>query len=502
MAAVVAASSLSGAGIGAGTAAATPAGPVGQVVRRDSGDGLIPTFRYNGWHRYDTARLIAGEAIRSDTVLIARGDLYPDALAGSYLAGARQAPILLAVSDHLPRETLDALAERSPAKVVLVGGPRAIGAEVEARLSALGYQVSRLGGYDRYETAAAVARAGGEVGLLDGLPTAILASGQDFPDALVSGAIAYDRRFPILLTSSDDLHEASADALSELGVRQVLIPGGEAAVGPAVRQRLEADGYTLIGVAGATRVETALALADFTVTRLGWDPDYPVFARGDDFADALTVGPRQGTRRDVLLLTADPTTLEGEDPQVSEFLENNGCTYTEIGFAGGAVAISVEVEAEIRQAAHARGVCPPPVTPTPTPTPTPVVPSLTLDPDDTLAAAGMNVTFTATVTDPDGQPLADQDVRLEVYGQRGPEQIRRAVVTVSSDPDGRAPLVVSQEGLSFLDHVVACLEPGVDGTCLTTSGDRLELAAGQPANVQADQGTDWGRVTWETFFAT
>jgi hypothetical protein len=240
------------------------------------------------------------------------------------------------------------------------------------------------------------------------------------------------------------------------------------------------------------------------VTRLGWDPDYPVFARGDDFADALTVGPRQGIRRDVLLLTADPATLEGEDRQVSEFLENNGCTYTEIGFVGGAVAISEEVEQVVREAARARTVCPPSPTPTPTPTPTPapVVPSLTLDPDDMLGIIGQVVSFTATVTDTDGQPLAGQDVRLEVYGQLGPEQIRRAVVTERSDADGRALVAVSQQGLSLRDHVVACLDPGVDGTCLSAGGDRLELTEAQPTNVQADQGTDWGRITWEAIFAT
>jgi putative cell wall-binding protein len=496
--------------------AAASAGPVGQVVRRDDADGLIPTFRYNGRHRFDTARLIAGEADRADTVLIARGDLYPDALAGGYLAGVRHASILLTGTAALPADTLAALAERRPAKVVLIGGLQAIGPGVERQLSSLGYEVSRVGGADRYETAADVALAGGAVGLLDGLPAAILASGEDFPDALVAGAIAYDRRFPILLTPSERLHERTAAALAALGVRRVLITGGEAAVSATVAQRLQADGYEVVRVAGDTRVETALALADFTVNRLGWDPALPVFARGDDFADALTVGPRQGTRRDVLLLTANPTTLEGSEPTVTRFLKNRGCSYTEIGFAGGA---SRSARTSSRPSGRRRACAtaarrstpspipitdpaPAPIPPAPAPTPSPAPPvpppasavALTLEPADTFGTTLLPHTVTATLTEA-GAPLADTDVMFELY--RGPApHVREEQAVGRTAADGTATYTFTSF-VPEIDYVVACADPGADGTCLEVAGNHLELVADAPSDIQDGEATDWARVTGE-----
>src|SRR5439155_1527704 len=67
--------------------------------------------RFAGADRYDTARLLAQSTFgggASDAV-IARGDLFPDALAGSYLAGAKSGPILLTAPGSIPQPALDAL---------------------------------------------------------------------------------------------------------------------------------------------------------------------------------------------------------------------------------------------------------------------------------------------------------------------------------------------------------------------------------------------------------
>ena len=100
------------------------------------------------------------------------------------------------------------------------------------------FAVQRLAGADRYETAAAIARQQGDGP--EGL--ALLASGEAFPDALAAGALAAAEQVPLLLTARDALPEATEAALRDLGVTEVVVAGGTAAVTPAVTDRLAALG--------------------------------------------------------------------------------------------------------------------------------------------------------------------------------------------------------------------------------------------------------------------
>src|SRR3954471_18265106 len=79
------------------------------------------------------------------TALIARGDVYADALSGSYLAGTfpakngadTGAPILLTGTDALPQSTMDALADLKVSDVYILGGTAAVSAAVESQLKTL-----------------------------------------------------------------------------------------------------------------------------------------------------------------------------------------------------------------------------------------------------------------------------------------------------------------------------------------------------------------------------
>ena len=66
---------------------------------------MAPT-RFAGNDRYDTAAKIAtGTYAASDTVVIASGETYPDALAGAYAAGLASVPVLLVTRDDVPTST-------------------------------------------------------------------------------------------------------------------------------------------------------------------------------------------------------------------------------------------------------------------------------------------------------------------------------------------------------------------------------------------------------------
>ena len=82
----------------------------------------------------------------------------------------------------------------------------------------------------------------GEVGKTGSDPTAIVASGENFPDALAGGPPSFLKRFPILLTAHDALSPQASAALSDLGIKRALLLGGENAVSSAVAAAITAKG--------------------------------------------------------------------------------------------------------------------------------------------------------------------------------------------------------------------------------------------------------------------
>lgn len=96
-----------------------------------------------------------------DTVYVANGITFADALAGGPNASLGGSPLLLVTADAIPLETLDELIRLQPGEVVVLGGTAAISDAVEADLAALTVpagNVRRIAGANRFETAAALSR--------------------------------------------------------------------------------------------------------------------------------------------------------------------------------------------------------------------------------------------------------------------------------------------------------------------------------------------------------
>jgi putative cell wall-binding protein len=196
--------------------------------------------------------------------------------------------------------------------------------------------VERLAGATRYGTAAAIA---GEdpPGAFTGADTAILATGENFPDALAaSGLAGTNAPAPILLTRTATLSEEALAALDELAVANVIIVGGTAAVSDDVEGTLEDEGFTVTRVAGTNRFGTAAAIAD----EVGPPGDGVVLiANGMNFPDALAGGPLSYAGGHPILLVT-PTDIPAETEAALE-----GATNAII--LGGTAAVSNEVQAEI-----------------------------------------------------------------------------------------------------------------------------------------------------------
>lgn len=312
--------------------------------------------RLAGANRYGTAAAIATATTSSAAVVVlASGEDFPDALAAAYLAGRVSGPVLLTPRTALAADTAAAIESLGASGVQVVGGPAAVDEAVVADLRARGLTVERVAGPDRFATAAAVARLfpATFVGSLPGGagPTAIVASGLGFADALAGAPLAAQASFPILLTAPGALPGAASDALDALGIRQVLLLGGPQAVSPAVEAAISAKGIAVRRIGGADRQETARLVADLAVDTLGWPGTHANVARGDHFADALAGGWHAGVERGPILLTASPAAL---GPHADAWLRSRSATVATIDVLGGTVAVSdAVVDAAVAAARNA-----------------------------------------------------------------------------------------------------------------------------------------------------
>lgn len=143
---------------------------------------------------------------------------------------------------------------------------------------------NRLAGLTRYETAVAIAKDGWQQS-----DYAIIAYGENYPDALAAAPLAKKYDAPIFLTQQNSLSNETKQALIDLKVKHVFIVGGIGAVTATVEKDLESIVSTVKRLAGNDRYETAIEIAK----ELGEINSISV-TTGDDYADALSIGAVAG----------------------------------------------------------------------------------------------------------------------------------------------------------------------------------------------------------------
>lgn len=281
----------------------------------------------------------------SSTVVLARADDFPDALAGSVLAAKLDAPILLTGRDALDPDTAAELDRLGATNVVLLGRELALSAQVELDVKERGISTIRLGGADRHDTARLIAA---EIVGTGKAESAIITRSDAFTDALAASNLATALRAPIILTPSGFLDDAAKALLAdsvEDGAR-IVIAGGTAAISTAVEQALADEGHPTVRRAGADRYETAVELVNETLTTTSRAITPLFIASGTAFPDALTAGPVAARLGGVLVLTA-PTDL-GDSSATRTFLVDTGMHVTSAYVVGGDVAITQRTFAQIR----------------------------------------------------------------------------------------------------------------------------------------------------------
>ena len=267
----------------------TPATPTNPSNPNRPGTGNKPdTGRIAGKDRIDTAIDISKKFFgKSKTVIVVRSDLFPDSMTASVLAKLLNAPILLNPTDKLDSRVAEEIKRLGATEIIIVGGTDSISDRVREELKAFDADkdVERIAGKDRYGTSEMVARR--VIGITGKKNTAVVASGQVFPDALSVGTFASRDGYPILLVKKDLIPNQIQRVIKDLDIDKVYIAGGTDTISKAAEAKLP---KVIERMAGKNRYETSVAIA-----KSKFQGSKEAFiASGQQFADALVISPISG----------------------------------------------------------------------------------------------------------------------------------------------------------------------------------------------------------------
>ncbi|MFB2583643.1 cell wall-binding repeat-containing protein [Herbiconiux liukaitaii] len=255
--------------------------------------------RIAGADRYAQAVEVSRTFTEAETVYLASGEKFPDALSAGSVAGFNDAPLLLVSSGAVPAATLAEIDRLDPDHVVVVGGPASVSDEV---LESLKREIddaslTRIGGADRYAVSRALisdARFG-----IPTASTAYLATGTTFPDALSSSPAAVTAGGPVLLVNgaAPALSTEESALLTALGTKEIRIAGGTSSIGQSLETSL-ARSFSVSRSSGADRYEAAVA-----INKSAFAASPTVYlASGTAFADALSAAPVAGRDKNPVYL--------------------------------------------------------------------------------------------------------------------------------------------------------------------------------------------------------
>lgn len=308
------------------------------------------TARIAGGDRYETSTKLSTMAFptSSNSVVIANGTSFADALAAAGLAGTVDAPLLLVTNTSAPDGVMAEIRRLGATKAYVVGGVGAVSDSVVYQLRTIPVlapygQIERIGGSDRYDTARRIAL---KIQALKGggpLPRAVIVSGTRFADAVAVSPLAFRKDLPVLLVNDQGASTYTVSALAAIKSTQLLVVGGDGVVPPQVVTSLGVPSVRI--AAGANRYDTAAKLADYMVASEGFTWDILQIANGDSLVDALSAGPAAGRWNGPLLYSSVysvPVETTGR------LVLHKGVT-DHAYLLGGAFALNNVIEAKVEQ---------------------------------------------------------------------------------------------------------------------------------------------------------
>ena len=253
--------------------------------------------RVYGGNRFGTSFAISDTILansgkeKHDVVILANGDNFADALAGSYLAAVKGAPIIItraAKVSEVNAYIKSVLANGGT--IYVLGGTAAVPESSLAGLTGKGYNIIRLQGSNRYGTNIAILEEAG----IDG-DTILIATGTNYADSLSASATG----LPMLLVKgTDKLNDDQIKFLKANPNKKFIILGGTGAVSSSFESELKKYGE-VSRIAGNNRFDTSKLIAEKFFDKA----TVAVLAYGSDFPDGLCGGPLANQVGAPLILT-------------------------------------------------------------------------------------------------------------------------------------------------------------------------------------------------------
>lgn len=155
--------------------------------------------RINGSNRYETAVEIAKQLGTDRNIIVASGEVFPDALSATALAKVESRNILLVGKDVLPEATEEYLKEYGRGKnIIFIGGENTISKEVKESVVKLvnpdlNIEDVTIAGENRFETSLMIANR------FKGYKSLVLVDGDNYQKALISSVLAAKEGSPLVL---------------------------------------------------------------------------------------------------------------------------------------------------------------------------------------------------------------------------------------------------------------------------------------------------------------
>lgn len=294
--------------------------------------------RLYGENRYETSVNISNKFSQDkiDNIIIASGNDFPDALAGSVLSKKLNAPILLV--DKTPDENLNSINYiknhlTSNGTIYVLGGKGSVNEIYINYFKTTGYNVKRLGGATRFETNKSIVNF---LNVKKGTPL-VLVNGYGFADALSVSSIAASKGYPILMSDANNLPTEIVEVVNNIQPSKVFIVGGEGSLSSSIIDQIKnvvpSLGINIVRIGGISRYETSLNVCKY----FNLDRDTALIANGENFPDALS-GSALAAKLNAPIILTDGSNI------ITQKRYLDSMNYSNLILLGGKSAVSEAAE--------------------------------------------------------------------------------------------------------------------------------------------------------------
>ena len=260
--------------------------------------------RISGVDRYETNVKISNEFSKNDidTVILASGETFADALSAVPLSGINECPILLTGYNRISSFTMNEIKRLNPKKIIVIGGEGAISKKVCDDIKKINKNIvfERIGGRDRYETSYLIAS---KIKSKE----AFLVYGYNYADTLSIATISAIKGIPILLTEEKYIPKPIKNYIDgNTNVNKYYIIGEKGVISESIERQIK----NAERLGGKDRYETNSKVLDRFIDDLDLLKVYVAIGGPSnlDYADALSCAPLAAISKSPIILV--PTTAK------------------------------------------------------------------------------------------------------------------------------------------------------------------------------------------------